>query len=76
MVMDFRHMGTIHKERERLKMFVNTSANWSAQACSTRPCTPSGPAAFLMLMLLSALRTSCVCRTRGCEFPVNSSQAS
>src|SRR4029434_6057304 len=46
------------RARERLKMSVKTSVSWSPQFLSTRPATPSGPAAFLGLMVFKQSLTS------------------
>lgn len=69
MVVDLKHADTMLNDRERLKICVNTSARWSAQAWSTHPCTPSGLADLCVLMLWSAHRTLWVWRTKVCESP-------
>lgn len=40
-------LGTTVWASDRLKMFINTPANCSAQAQSTHLATPSGPATFV-----------------------------
>lgn len=45
----FRQVGTIHYDRERLKIFVNASPNSGTQSLRTCPGTPSGPATLLIL---------------------------
>uniref|UniRef100_A0A8C4TI09 E1 ubiquitin-activating enzyme n=1 Tax=Erpetoichthys calabaricus TaxID=27687 RepID=A0A8C4TI09_ERPCA len=57
---DLRHLWTVHCDRERLNILVNTSASRSAQSLSALPGIPSEPAAFLGLTLRSALLTSFV----------------
>lgn len=61
MVADLKHLGTMHCDSERLKMFVNASVSCSTQSLSTLPGTPSEPAAFLGLVLRSAHVTSSNC---------------
>ncbi len=57
--MDFlKEEGTTEVARDSLKIEVNKPASWLAQDLRTRPVIPSGPAAFLMFTLFSALRTS------------------
>lgn len=46
-----KHAGTHIVDSDRIKMVVKTSASSAAQYLSTRPGTPTGPAAFLGLML-------------------------
>ena len=46
MVEVFRQGGTVDQDRDWLRILVKTPASWSAQSFSTRPETPSGPAAF------------------------------
>ncbi len=41
-----KHEGATDREREGLRMFVNTPAIWNAHALSTRPGMPSGPTAL------------------------------
>ena len=50
MVADFRQVGTADCSNEWLKMVVNTSANWSAQALRILLLTPSGLAAFVLTL--------------------------
>ena len=57
-------VGTMPVKRERLKMFVNTPASWSAHALSTRPGIPSDLAASRMLMRLNTTHTSFSVMTR------------
>ena len=64
MVADFRKGGMVARVRERINILVKTPASWLAQALSTFPDTPSGPAAFLVLNDLSTHLTSCSCRVR------------
>lgn len=64
MVADFTQGGMMADVNERLKIFVKTPASWSAQALSTLPDTPSGPAAFLVYTFLSTSLTSCFCRIK------------
>ena len=52
-----KHVGITDSVRERLKMSVKTLASWSAHALSTRPSSPSGPAALGMLTYLKVLFT-------------------
>ncbi len=57
--MDFlKEVGTTEVARDSLKIEVNKPASWSAHDLRTWPVIPSGPAAFLMFTLFSALRTS------------------
>jgi len=58
-VYHLKQAGTTDSTRERLNIVVNTGAIWLAQVFSTRPDMPSGPAAFLVFTLISALLTSC-----------------
>ena len=51
---DLKHAGSLEVARDRLKMVVKTGVSSAAQSLSNRPCTPSGPAAFLGLMLRRA----------------------
>jgi hypothetical protein len=51
MVDIFKHVGTTHLDRERLKMSVNTPASWSAHALRM----PIGPAALRGLTRLKCL---------------------
>ncbi len=46
------------RERDRLKMSVNTLASWNAHARSTRPGMPSRPTAFRMFTRLKDRVTS------------------
>ena len=62
MVADFRQNVMVASVRERLKIFVMTTASWLAQALSTLPVLPSGPAAFLVFTHLSTHLISCSCR--------------
>src|SRR4029434_10809655 len=64
MVADFRQGGMVARVRERLKILVKTPASWLAQALSTFPDTPSGPAAFLVSTDLSTHLFLCSCRVR------------
>ena len=58
MVADLKLRGTVDWARDILKMSVKTPAYCSAQARSTRPDTPSGPAAFRAFTLLRMSHTS------------------
>ena len=46
MVVCLKHVGITDSDRERLKLSVKTLASWSADAQSTCPGNPSGPAAL------------------------------
>ena len=46
MVVCLNNVGIIDSARDKLKMLVKTLASWSAHARSTRPGSPSGPAAL------------------------------
>ncbi len=59
----FRQVGTVHFNRERLNIFVNTSPSSASQSLRMRPGMPSGPAAFRVLILrrvLSRLNDKCL----------------
>ncbi len=53
-----KHVGTHDMDSDRLKMVVKTPASSAAQSFSTQPSNPSGPDAFLGLMLLRQSLTS------------------
>ena len=56
-IADFQQDGMVARDREILKILVRIPVSWSAQALSTFPGTPSGPAAFLGFTFLSVLLT-------------------
>lgn len=62
MVADFKQGGMMADVSE--KIFEKTPTNWLAQAWSTLPDTPFGPAAFLIFTVLSTRLTSYSCRVR------------
>ncbi len=47
----FKQAGTVAWCSDQLKMAVNTAASWLAHTVRALPGTPSGPGAFLVLML-------------------------
>lgn len=58
MMEDLKHFGTVQRDRERLKIEVKTSVNWSAQSLSILPGLPSCLAAFLGFTLRGIFLTS------------------
>lgn len=58
-VADLRQVRTVDCNSERLKMVGNISANWSVQVLRILLETPSGPAAFLSLILRRVDLTWC-----------------
>lgn len=69
-VADFRQVGMVAVERDRLKSFVKTAESCSAHSLSTLSVTPSGPAAFLGLIALSTPLTLCSCIVNGGTCPL------
>ncbi len=58
MVGRLKHEGTSHSSGDLLKIFVKMGASWSAQDFRQTGVRPSGPGAFLLLIILKTLRTS------------------
>ncbi len=55
MVECLKHEGTSHSSSDLLKICVKMGASWSAQVFRQAGDTPSGPAAFLILIFLKTL---------------------
>ncbi len=58
MVGRLKHEGTSHSSGDLLKIFVKMGASWSAQDFRQTGVRPSGPGAFLLLIILKTLRMS------------------